>query len=170
MHPHLFGLAFGLPLAPPILEVADELLLLGIDRDDRVTLGQEGGTGGSNVGELRISVGMVTAFAGLAIGLQAIASRLQELSDQLMTGAMTPLAQGGRQLAHALASPAQGAFRVTASGRLDQGFQVGQQGGVNGAGLLAAAAGPADAGRGGGGGPPGVNGSPTERGGGKKQW
>ena len=36
MHPHRLGLALGAQFAAAILEVADQLLLLGVDRDRRL--------------------------------------------------------------------------------------------------------------------------------------
>jgi hypothetical protein len=37
MHPYLFGRTFGPPLAPAVLEIADQFLLLGVERDRRLT-------------------------------------------------------------------------------------------------------------------------------------
>jgi hypothetical protein len=74
VHPHLLWLSFRLPLAPTILEVADQLLLLGVDGDDRLLPGQCGADQLIDVAKLRIPIRMAVALSRLAIGLQTEAA------------------------------------------------------------------------------------------------
>src|SRR3954468_11675489 len=62
--PHRFGLAPRAPGSTRILEVADQFLLLGVDRDSRLTLGQRRLDRLVEVLELGVAVGMVRSFAG----------------------------------------------------------------------------------------------------------
>ena len=59
--PNLFGIAARAPFAARVLEVPDQFLLLGIDRDDRLPLGQGGAHRAIEVGELGIAIGMLVA-------------------------------------------------------------------------------------------------------------
>ena len=59
--PNLFGIAPRAPLTARVLEVADQLLLLGIDRDDRLLLGQGGARRAIEGGELGVAIGMRVA-------------------------------------------------------------------------------------------------------------
>ncbi len=59
MHADRFGIALGAPFATVVLEIADELLLLGVDGDNRLALGQRRFHGGIEDGELRIPIGMI---------------------------------------------------------------------------------------------------------------
>ena len=61
------------PLAPAVLEVPDELLLLGVDRDHRLTGADRRRSGRVDIAELGVAIGMRGALLGLAVGLQAVA-------------------------------------------------------------------------------------------------
>src|SRR6476660_4960773 len=72
-HPPRVGLSLRTQFAAAILEVANKLLLLRVNRDHRLTRRQRITRLGIDIAELRVTVGMVAAFPGLAIGLQAVA-------------------------------------------------------------------------------------------------
>jgi hypothetical protein len=69
VHPDLLGLALWPVFTAAILEIADQLLLLGIDRDRRLACRQCLFHLIVDVAKLRIAVGMVRPLAGLAVGL-----------------------------------------------------------------------------------------------------
>src|SRR6188472_1252229 len=71
VHPDRLRITLEPQLPAAILEVADKLLLLGIDRDRRLAGSLEGGYLGVDVLELGVTVGMAGPFARLGIGLQA---------------------------------------------------------------------------------------------------
>jgi len=71
VHAHFFGLALGSQLPAGVPEVANQLLFLGIDRDRRLAGPPEAAHAGVDMLELGIAVGMLTALAGLGVGLQA---------------------------------------------------------------------------------------------------
>jgi hypothetical protein len=94
------------------------------------------------VRKLGVAIRVGAAFERLAVGLQAVAQLPQQLGDQLMADPMPPRPQLGRQLAHALAGPAQRGLRITARGRLDQPLQIRPQRRVGVHRPLPASAGP----------------------------
>jgi hypothetical protein len=61
--------AFGPIIRAAVLEVADELLLLGVDRDDGLACGLGRNHLRVDVLELRIAIGMARALKGLAVDL-----------------------------------------------------------------------------------------------------
>ena len=61
-------LAFGAVLGALVGVVADQLLLLGVDRDHRLIVSLEGQNLGVDVLELSVTVGMLASIIGLAIG------------------------------------------------------------------------------------------------------
>ena len=63
--------ALGPPLTARVGELAHQLLLLGVDRDRRLTRCDRGAHPLVDQAKLQIAVGMLVAFEGLAIGLQA---------------------------------------------------------------------------------------------------
>lgn len=69
------------PLAAVVLELADELLLLGVHADHRLA-GVPVITGLLvEIAELGISVGMLASLDGLGVGLQAEAFLPQQVGD-----------------------------------------------------------------------------------------
>ena len=71
MHANFLGRALRPPFASGVLEVADQFLLLGIDRYRRLTRRKRFFHPIVDVAELRIAIGMVRSFTGLAVGLQS---------------------------------------------------------------------------------------------------
>ena len=67
------------PLLALAFVVAEDLLLLRVNRDDRQALAQVLLHLGADVPELRIPVGMIRPFLGLAVALQAVVLSVQQL-------------------------------------------------------------------------------------------
>src|ERR1019366_9822745 len=83
------------PLTPRFLKLADELLLLGVDTDRRLARGDRRAHPLIDQPKLRIAIGMLRAFQGLAIGLQAVPERTQQLSDRREVHVVTLLTELG---------------------------------------------------------------------------
>src|SRR5262249_8155429 len=66
------------------------LLLLGVDRYDRVIGGQEGLGLRINVLKLRVAIDVLAAFSGLAVGLQAIAHSAQKSANNRKANLVPP--------------------------------------------------------------------------------
>ena len=73
-----FRLALWLPLLTRILEFSHQFLLFRVHRDDRLPLPMKGPHLAVDILEMSIPVRVRRAFAGLAVGLQAIAAPLQQ--------------------------------------------------------------------------------------------
>jgi len=69
MNTNFLGFATGTPLASGVLEIAYQLLLLGVYRDCRLTTIVERSHRSVDVLELGVAVGMRGSFPRLAIGL-----------------------------------------------------------------------------------------------------
>src|SRR5260370_10992795 len=95
--------AFGRPLGPAILKIADQFLLLRIDRKNWLPICQIRLGLRVDVLKLGIAIWVGSPFQGLAIGLQAITELGEKLADELMGDLVTLLAQLLGQLAHTLA-------------------------------------------------------------------
>ena len=78
VHLHTLRLSLRSPLAPRILEVADQLFLLRVHRDDRVSLRLMVAHLIIEVGELGIPIRVRGAFLCLAIRLQRVAQVMQQ--------------------------------------------------------------------------------------------
>src|SRR5204863_2624930 len=107
MHPHWLGPALRAQLAAGVLEVADQLLLLGINRDGRFARGDRRLHRGVDGGELGVAVGMVRPFPGFAIGLAAVAQLTQQQAHQLLADLEAAAEEGSGDLALAAADPAE---------------------------------------------------------------
>ena len=128
MDPDFFGMTLRAILAAIISEVADELLLLGVDRDHRLLFGQSGGHLGVDVGELRIPVGMAVALLGLAVALQAVARPVEQFGHKGAAHPVALLLQRRGQMPHALAGPPQRRLRIPTCRRFNQRLKIRQQG------------------------------------------
>jgi hypothetical protein len=62
MHADLLRLALRTPLAAAVLEVADQFLFLGVDRDPRLMIGQSLGHTLVDIVELRVPIGVGAAL------------------------------------------------------------------------------------------------------------
>src|SRR5207248_10003960 len=106
------------------LYVAYQFLLLGVDRDRRLTLGQRRLDRLVEVLELGVAVGMVRSFAGLTVRLKAIAAGAQHRVDAGMTDTMTQIVQGPGDLPKALDRPAQRLLGIAALRRCDDPLEI----------------------------------------------
>ncbi len=82
VHSHEFGLALGSPLFAGVFEVADELLLLGVDADHRLAAFDRPLGDRVDVAELPVAVGVLVAFPRFDVRLQAVAKPAQKLRDR----------------------------------------------------------------------------------------
>jgi len=114
MHPHGFGMALGTQLSSTVLEVANKLLLLRVNRDGRLAGGLECVDLPVDIFELSIPVRVVRAFAGLAVRLQAEPQPAQQPSDQRLARGEPALGQRTGEMALALADPQQRRFGIAA--------------------------------------------------------
>ena len=144
VHPHRLGRTLGSPFAAGVLEVADQFLLLGIDRDRRLAPRQRLLHLRVDVVELGIAIGMTCPFARLAVGLQAVVERPQQCGDRVVADAMAECPQPVGKLAQALGRPQQRRLRIAARHRLNQLAQVLEQAWVRDRERLAAATWPAN--------------------------
>jgi hypothetical protein len=127
MHAHRFRLTLRPQFAAGILEVADQFFLLGVDRDCRLAGGKRRLHRGVDVLELRVAVGRVTALAGLAVGLQAVAELAQQVGHHVMADAVPHRPQRFGEMAQAAAGPEQRRLGIAACAGRHQRFEVGQQ-------------------------------------------
>ena len=127
MHLHLNRLTLPLPLTACVLEVADELLLLGVDRDDRTTLLQEGCRGTVDEIELPVAVGVVCPLAALAVGLHAVAQHVEKPPDRRLRYRVPSLLKFPGQFGRALGRPSKRGHRIPTSRWIEEGIQIGEQ-------------------------------------------
>jgi len=107
VHPHRLRLTLRTVLPDGVLEVADQLLLLGVDRDRRLARCQRRRHLLIDVAELRIVIGVVATLAGLAVGLQAVAKPAQQIAHRVVSDPVPQRLQSRRQIAQALGRPQQ---------------------------------------------------------------
>ena len=142
MGPGRRRLALGPPLAARVLELADQLLLLGVHADHRI--------GGVLVGldllvdvpELRVPVRVPLALDRLGVALQAEPLGPQQVTDGVGADPVALAGQLGRQVAGRLGGPPQRRHRITPLLRLHQGQQRRAQPRIQISGPLAPAARP----------------------------
>src|SRR5665213_2995117 len=127
VHADQLGLALGAPFPPGVLEIADQLLLFAVDRDDRLTVLQRLAAGRVDPPELQITIGMLAALTGLHVRLQAVPSGTQQLRDRHVLDLMTELAQPTSKMAHTLRCPQQQRLRITTTILVHQPLQIDQQ-------------------------------------------
>jgi hypothetical protein len=70
VHAHFLGPALAPQFPAAVLEIADQLLLFGVDGDGRLPAPPEALDDVIDVLELRIAIGMLVPFAGLGVGLR----------------------------------------------------------------------------------------------------
>src|SRR5262250_57878 len=134
-------LALGAIVGAAVLEVADQLLLLGIDRDDGLAFGLRRDHCRIDVLELRVAVGVVRAFVRLAVHLAREAEHVREqLADRVRADLVPHLTERPRQLLAALRYPPQRLNRRAQRRRLNQAPEVVNKCRIAGGQRLAAAA------------------------------
>jgi hypothetical protein len=124
---HLLEVVLGPPLAARVLEVADQLLLLRIDGDHRAPFGQRLPRRLVDDGELGVPVGVIGAFLGLAVGVQAEPPGFQQLAHHRVADLVPEFAQSRGERAQALAGPAQRRHRIAAAVGLHERLEIAQQ-------------------------------------------
>ena len=128
VNPDALRVALWTPCPATLLEIADQLLLLGIYRKDRMAFFLSASHLIVEVAELGVPIRVLRPFFGLSIRLQGVAELVQQLVDDEMTHRMAEGLQLGRQFADTLRRPAQGAVvRCSGGDRLEQGVEVRHQ-------------------------------------------
>jgi hypothetical protein len=136
-------LAFGLPFAARILELPDQLLLLGVHADYWLSRRLVGFDLLVDVTELRVPVRVLLALDGLGVGLQAEPLLPQQVTDGVRRDLVALAGQFRRQAAGRLGRPPQRRHRIAPLIWLHQGQQRRAQPQIHIGGPLAAPAGPA---------------------------
>ena len=127
VHVDLLRLALGLPLAPAILVLTDEFLLLRVHRDHWLAALLQSLDHCIDVLELSVAVRVRSAFLRLAVALQAVTFGPEQRAYRPRSNGVRLLGQFLSQPGRALAGPAQWRHRVTATRRLHQEFKRRQQ-------------------------------------------
>ena len=94
--------ALGLKLTADRLEIADQLALLCVDADHRLTSLDRCGDRLIDVRKLRVAIGMLSALARLLVRLQAVPLGLQQPEHGALDNVVTHLPQRLRELRAAL--------------------------------------------------------------------
>src|SRR5207244_1391490 len=104
------------PTATGVLEVADPLLLLGIDADDRQSQGLVQPAHSGQVAELAVPRGIVGPRQTLAVGPQGVVPLPQQAGDGVFRQVDSPPPQSLAQIAERAVSPLQPSNRVPSGG------------------------------------------------------
>ena len=78
MHVGALGLTAWRPLGPSVGVVPDQLLLFGINGNDRLAVVDERARGVVEVVELGVAVGVLATFGDLGVGLERVAELVQQ--------------------------------------------------------------------------------------------
>jgi hypothetical protein len=127
VHPDLFRTPVRPILAAIVAKIADQFLLLRVDRDHWLVVGQSSGHLGVDMGELRIPVGMAVTLLGFAVSLQAVTRRIEQFTHQSAAHLVALLLQRFGQSSHAFAGPPQRRFRIPPGRRFDQRLEIRNQ-------------------------------------------
>jgi len=127
VHPHQLRLTLGSPFSPEVLEIADQLLLLGVHADHGLMAIDRALGDRVDVPELRVTVGMLRALPGLDVRLQAVPQAAQQLRHLREMNLMTQLAQPLGKMPDALGRPPQKRLRITPTVSVNQPLQIPQQ-------------------------------------------
>src|SRR6266571_7523107 len=118
------GFALGSVLRARILQISQGFLLLRIDRDRRLRLSLLRLHPAIDVAKLCVAVRMRLAFARLAVGLQTVARRFEQVPHGGRPHGVSLSRQFFRQTPRALAGPPQGRLRIPSTLGFDQPFQT----------------------------------------------
>jgi len=105
LRPDALGLPFRFPFLPGILVIADQFLLLGVYRDDRLAAPLERAHPAVDILELRVAVGVVRTLLGLTVDLQVVAQVVQQTRYRLVTHRVALADQRLGQVADTFTSP-----------------------------------------------------------------
>ena len=112
MHADAVRLALSPPRAAGILEIADQLLFLGVDRDGRLSAALCARDGLGDISKLCVPIGMLTAFSRLDVALEGVAQLVQQVGDDGMADGVTEGLQRDGQRPGTLAGPPQRRVRI----------------------------------------------------------
>ena len=124
------GVAGRPPFLPRVLEIPDQFPLFRVHGHDGLPSPLESTHLPVDVLELGVAIRMRRPFAGLAVGLQAVIQVVEQGGHCPVADAVALAFQFLGQVAGTLARPAERGLRIAAGGRLDEGFEVLDQGGV----------------------------------------
>ncbi len=120
--------ALGFPSPSAVgFGAVDQLFLLAVDRDHRLTSGDELTSNPVDVLELGVAVRMLSSFDGLSRRLQREPHPMQQLAHRPRRHLMTHVRQRRRQRPRGLQRPPQRRHRITPRVRLDQIIKADQQ-------------------------------------------
>src|SRR6266446_6313115 len=122
-----FRRSLGLPFRTGVLEIPDQLLLLGVHRDHGLIPLLELGHLSVDVFKLGIAVRVRLALARLAVGLQAVVELMEQVSHGPLTDLIAILPELLGQFPGTLAGPPQGRHGIAAGGRVHEQFERGEQ-------------------------------------------
>src|SRR5512145_2070644 len=108
------GPPVGLPFASAILKVADQFLLLRIDRDRGLPVLMARRDQAGEVPKLGVAIRMRGTFPRFLVGLQTVPRALEQGGDRPRTHGMALLGEFVSQLGRALTGPAQRGLRIAA--------------------------------------------------------
>jgi hypothetical protein len=109
---------------PHGLEIPDQLALLAVDRDRRLTRRDRLRDRPVDLLELRVAVGIGGALAGLSVGRQAVSLGLQQPQHRAIDDVVAHPAQRLGELGGALGRPPQRRLRIATRHRIDQRLQI----------------------------------------------
>ena len=112
-----------MPLPAAVFVLADEFLFLGVHADHRAAGVLVGFDLLAEVAELGVPVGMLAAFGGLGVGLQAVPEPLEQPAHHKLADLMPSLSQRRGQCPGRLTGPPQRRHRIATSLRIDQPLQ-----------------------------------------------
>src|SRR6266851_1731411 len=118
------GCPAGCHSRPPFLKSPTSSFFLAVDGDRRLAPLLEGACLLIDGGELGVTIRVVRALFRCAGALQTVVERVQQVRHGLMADLVSLTYQLGRQLAGALAGPAQGRHGVSTGGGFHQRLQV----------------------------------------------
>ena len=114
-------------VAARILVLADQFLLLGVDRDHRLASGLKRRGLRVDMLELRVPIRMTAAFLGLAIDLTAVAEAFEQLRNPARRHPVSDIAKCERQFGVALGHPQEWSHGIAERHRFEQFQKVLQQ-------------------------------------------
>ena len=117
------GVPLRLPLAPRVLDIPDQLLLLRVDRDHRLSALEKLIRLRIDMFELCVAVRVRRPFGALAHRLQPIAKLVQQSSHRRRAHLPARARQRRSELRPTLACPSQRRLRVAASQRVNEPLQ-----------------------------------------------
>jgi hypothetical protein len=135
-----FGFARGSPRRAVVLVLPDELLLLAVHTDHRITDSRVPTDGVMDMAELGVAIDVLFALHRLGVALQAVAGLVQQSPDQRRGHLEALRTQLAGQRAQRLRRPPQRRHRITARLGLHQRIQRLDKTGLEILGRLAAPA------------------------------